>query len=232
MSIKLFIGTSPNGDDANAELVYEYSLRKNSTRDLDIRWMSLSKSRNSIWQGWNTNDWFTPFSGFRWAIPHICNFKGKAIYTDVDMINLHDIGELYDCDMQGKPFAARKGKRWGYELCVMLIDCERAKEYIWSIDKLKSRRDSHKYHRDKISSSELIADIDQRWNCLDGEGYDIQDIKQLHFTNMATQPWKPSWFQGEHHEHPRKDLIDLFYELKKEAIDSGMKPRAIKEKKN
>ena len=39
-----------------------------------------------------------------------------------------------------------------------------------------------------------------------------------------------SWFQGEHHEHPRKDLIDLFYELKKEAIDSGMKPRAIKEK--
>ena len=77
MSIKLFIGTSPNGDDANAELVYEYSLRKNSTRDLDIRWMSLSKSRNSIWQGWNTNDWFTPFSGFRWAIPHICNFKEK-----------------------------------------------------------------------------------------------------------------------------------------------------------
>ena len=174
---------------------------------------------------------YTFFQAFRWAIPHICDFGGKAIYTDVDMINLHDIGELYDFDMQGKPFAARKGKRWGYELCVMLIDCEKAKEYIWSIDKLKSRRDSHKYHRDKISSSELIADIDQRWNCLDGEGYDIQDIKQLHFTNMATQPWKPSWFQGEHHEHPRKDLIDLFYELKKEAIDSGMKPRAIKEKK-
>ena len=65
---------------------------------------------------------------------------------------------------------------------------------IFDIDKLKSRRDSHKYHRDKISSSELIADIDQL-NCLDGEGYDIQDIKQLHFTNMATQPWKPLGFK-------------------------------------
>ena len=45
-----------------------------------------------------------------------CNFKGKAIYTDVDMINAHDIGELYDCDMQAESHLLQgKVKRWGYE---------------------------------------------------------------------------------------------------------------------
>ena len=96
----------------------------------------------------------------------------------------------------------------------MLIDCERAKEYIWSIDKLKSRRDSHKYHRDKISP-ELIADIDQRWNCLDGEGYDIQG----HQRNFILLIWlhnhgNPLGFKESITSIQEKPYA-AFYELKK-----------------
>lgn len=214
MAINIFIGTSPNGEDKEIEDIYEYTLRKNSSSELSITWMKLNNCKNDIWNNWNTSKWFTPFSGLRWAIPHACNFKGRAIYTDVDMINLKDITELYDIDMQGKPFAARKGKRWGFELCVMVIDCEIAGEYIWDLDKLKKNADSHKHHRDLISNSNLVAEIDPRWNCLDGENRNIEEIFQLHFTNMSTQPWRPSWFLGEFHQHPRKDIIDLFENYK------------------
>ena len=221
MTIKLFIGTSPNYEDREIEMVYEYSLRKNTKRELDITWMRLSDCRSSFWGGWNTENWFTPFSGFRWSIPEFCNFQGKAIYTDVDMINLNDIGELYSIDMQDKPIAARKGIRWNYEFCVMVIDCKRIKQHILNINKRKIDKDFHSAHKNYFNKSELVTEIAPTWNCLDGENFDISEIKQLHFTNMSTQPWKPKWFKGKQFEHPRQDLTNLFYDYKKEAEENG-----------
>ena len=123
MTINIFIGTSANGEDQVAEMVYEYSLRKNTDADININWMRLNHDKDSFWGGWNTSIWSTPFSGFRWAIPEFQNFKGKAIYTDVDMINFRDIKDLYETDLEGKPFGCKKGTRFGsHEVCVMLID--------------------------------------------------------------------------------------------------------------
>ena len=96
MALKIFIGTSANYEDGDAELVYEYSLRKNSSSCLEINWMRLSNQEDSFCSNWNTKGWYTPFSAFRWAVPYLCNFEGRAIYTDVDMINFHDITELYE----------------------------------------------------------------------------------------------------------------------------------------
>lgn len=131
------------------------------------------------------------------------------------MINFKDIKELFNLELKGKPFAARKGPRWGHELCVMLIDCQLAKKYIWDIEKLKRRKDSHSFHRNLIASNPmLIQEIDSRWNCLDGEDRKIEDIYQLHFTNMSSQPWSPIWYKGEKTPHSRKDIIEKYNELK------------------
>ena len=32
------------------------------------------------------------------------NYKGRAIYTDVDMINFRNMKHLFDTDLCGKPF--------------------------------------------------------------------------------------------------------------------------------
>ena len=85
----------------------------------------------------------------------------------------------------------------------MVIDCERAKNYLWDIKKLKSNLDSRNFHRNMISESELVHEIDSRWNCLDGEDRHLDDIYQLHFTNMSTQPWRPYWYKGEK-DSPKK----------------------------
>jgi hypothetical protein len=60
--------------------------------------------------------------------------------------------------------------------------------------------------------------FDPRWNCLDGEGRDINDIWHLHFTRMPTQPWKPGWFKGTPQPHPRKDLVELWEQYRDEGL--------------
>ena len=38
---------------------------------------------------------------------------------------------------------------------------------------------------------------------------------------MATQPWKPAWYTGQPGPHPRKDVVDLFYERADDAAKAG-----------
>ena len=222
--IKMFIGTSSNGEDNPIEAVYEYTLRKNCSKEIDIVWMRQTNDTNSFWHGFDTSNWPTPFSGYRWAIAEYCNFEGRAIYTDCDMINFRDMNELWEFDMKGKPFAARKGNRFGgHEFCVTLIDCDKVKNL--QPVSVKRQKTLDTYHQRCIRSysgnDDVVAELDSRWNCLDGEDRKIEDIWQLHWTKMASQPWKPSWFTGIPEEHQRKDLVELFYDLKEEAILAG-----------
>jgi len=79
--VKIFIGASEDMDEA-ALKVLKYSLLKNTQAKLDITVL-----RPSMFKDWNTEAWGTPFSCFRYAIPSLCEGKGRAIYMDVDMIN-------------------------------------------------------------------------------------------------------------------------------------------------
>ena len=219
--IRIFIGTSANGEDAVAEMVYEYSLRKNTDAELDITWMRQTKDTSSLWGGWQTQNWSTPFSGFRWAIPEACGFRGRAIYTDCDMINFRDIQALIDIDMQGRPIAARRGNRFGgHEFCVMVFDCEEFEQHSMPISRMKNIPESHHRMIGRFSGTDLVQDLDHRWNCLDGEDYDLDDIWQLHYTNMATQPWRPAWYTGQPAEHARPDVFNVWFHYKDEALDA------------
>jgi len=214
--IRLFIGSSSNGEDWPIERVYEYTLRKNTSRQLEINWMrQTARNPESPFFGWNTKLWPTPFSGFRWAVPELCGFKGRAIYTDCDMINYRDIGELYDVDLKGKPIGARRGHRFGgHEFCVMVIDCEAIADYITPIYRQQQNDVQHQRLIQFFTGNDkLVQDIDPRWNCLDGEDYPLTDIWQLHYTNMASQPWRPSWYTGQPQEHVRPDIKEEFFRI-------------------
>lgn len=224
--VKLFIGSSSNGEDQEIELAYEYSLRKNTKRELDITWMRQSNDPESPWHGWNTKRWSTPFSGFRWAIPYLCDFKGKAIYTDVDMINFRDIGDLWDTDLQGRLCAARPGTRFGgFEFCVTVFDCAQMGRFFPINNELDfaTRKEEQTWHHGMIDTlvrnPNLVLPLDPRWNCLDGEDRPLSDIWQLHYTNMATQPWEPDWYVGPKKTHPRQDVVDVMWDTLNAALD-------------
>lgn len=231
-NVRLFIGSSSNGEDAPIEAAYEYSIRQNCSREVDIVWMRQTNDHSSFWGGWQTERWSTPFSGFRWAIPEYCNFEGRAIYTDCDMINYRDMAELYEIDMQGKPLAARKGQRFGgHEFCVLVFDCSKFKNYaMMGADRMKALPGTHHRFLAKFAgNNELVHDLDPKWNCLDGEDYKLSEIYQLHFTNMATQPWKPSWYTGQVQPHGRPDVIKAYETACQIARNNGYCADTIRE---
>ena len=218
MTIKIFVGTSANGEDGEAELTLEYTLKKHSSQPIEVTWMRQSKDPHSPFNGWKTKTWATPFSGFRWAIPELCNFQGRAIYMDVDMICLADIAELINVDMAGKP-ALGKPYNGVIETSVMLMDCEALKKHMPSIDNMKQT--------DKVQVSmswkvkPLMGKLDNRWNVFDGEYYDVSNMWILHYTKMSSQPWQPKWFRGQVEGHSRPELAKLWYRLRDEALSNG-----------
>lgn len=232
--IRVFVGCAPNHEDAESQAVFEWSLRKYSSLPVEITWMKMNVDQRSPFYGWNTTDWATPFTAFRWAVPYLCNFNGRAIYSDSDFIFKADIAELWN-----KPFESGKivMSKTPNRTCLIMWNCELAKDHILPFDELRSRTDTHSVMRKYlVDHPNLVQKFDRNWNCLDGENYDDlndSDIAAIHYTHMKSQPHlsraskrlakenRQHWFDGEFARHWRNDLIDLFETMLKEAEQNG-----------
>jgi hypothetical protein len=109
--IRLFVGCAANHEDLESQAVLEWSIRKHASEPVEITWMRLSRDPASPWSGWATERWATPFSGFRWAIPEVCGFEGRAIYCDSDVIFMADVAELVAAAIPAGSCGARQGWR-------------------------------------------------------------------------------------------------------------------------
>ena len=196
---------------------------------------------------WKRQGWGTPFTCYRYAVPELCNFKGRAIYTDVDMINFRDIYHLWRTDLKGKPFgmvwdslqmndAKYKGtpqeRGWWCD-SVMVIDCEKAKEFIAPISVQANWNGTYKWHfMEQIGSpyrnksSKIVEEVDERWNSFDGSdtSYPYKDIKnvekiqipleeiwQVHLTALSYQPWHPKYNPHAKASHQRQDIMEVYW---------------------
>ena len=240
---KVFIGCDPNNCALEQMMVLDYSIKKHTKHPVDIIWMQLSHDSSSYWysdstsnQGWRTEKWATPFSGFRWSIPEYCHFKGRAIYMDTDVIVLDDLALLWEHPIEGNAIVAAKGGKNAARLCTCVWDCEKAKKFLPPIRTLKSNPSSHQNLMKQIQKDpSLVQAYNNHFNCIDGEGLNIGEIKILHYSDMGTQfSHKYSiprlqhynsthWFDGEVIPHPRADLVELFDQYYQEALSSGYK---------
>ena len=250
-TVNLFIGSGGKHDEKAAR-IYLYTLFKNTKRKINITWLR----PETMGEGWNRSSWGTPFTCYRYAIPHLMNFKGRALYTDVDMINFRDIGALFDTDLECKPFGmvwdelqdnGTRGRELGYPRgfwcdSVLLIDCERAKDFVDPIDKIKTWKGiSYKWevmrklgspHKEK--TYKLVKELDPRWNSFDGtdpsaplqkgqeasrwkgrKQFELDHIWQLHLTALSYQPWHPKYTPHAKATHPRQDLMREWWRLAK-----------------
>ena len=182
--IRIFVGTSEY-EDKWIEKVLVYTLLQNTDRELDITFM-----RPSMFEDWNKQGWGTPFTCFRYAIPHLCNFEGRAIYMDVDQMNFRDIGVLYDTDlgdcafgmcwdtlnMNPKEYEGTEMERGWFSDSVIVMDCEKAARYIDPVEEIAKCDWGYKnVFSKKIGSPNrkevedvIIKRIDARWNSFDG----------------------------------------------------------------
>lgn len=225
--IRVFVGTSPNHEDAEMEASLEWSLRRFGTDAVEITWMKLR--REGFFSGWDTSTWATPFTPFRWAVPELCGFRGRAIYVDVDFLFLEDPRLLFEQPIpEGKIALTKNG---GSRTCVMVWDCERARGKVPAAEMLRPMATAHAYARKRLQP--YFAPFSGAWNCLDGEDLPIREIEAVHFTAMRHQPHlaranarlsregRRHWFDGAPARHWREDLIDLFERTLAEAKENG-----------
>lgn len=228
--IRVFVGCAANGDDVESQAVLEYSLRRHATVPVDITWMRLTKDVTSPFfsdgqRGWQTQNWSTPFSGFRWAVPYLAGHFDRAIYTDSDVIFMGDVAELHGQHMRPGSVVLAKGGADAWRFCVSCWDCDRAKAHLPSLRALQQDPMSHRKLVTKFRQSSLVQPFAGNWNCIDGEKYVSlldPDVKAIHYSSEAHQPQlvhavprlqasaRRHWFDGKTHRHWREDLIELF----------------------
>lgn len=243
--IRIFVGCAANNEDLESQAVLEWSIRKHTSRPLEITWMQLSRDPTSPFysdgpRGWQTQNWTTPFSGFRWAVPELSDFTGQAIYTDSDVVYRADIAELWGEPIApGKAVIAKDGNhgRHGKLFCVSKWDCARARRHIPPLAELQCDPQSHLALMRHFSVHHEAVQPFARgdWNAVDTEPVDLDspNTKAVHYTGIPTQlqlkhalprlarEGRRHWYGGVVCEHPRRDLQKLFDRLLFEAQVNG-----------
>jgi hypothetical protein len=157
----------------------------------------------------------TPFSFKRFFIPQFAS--GKAFYMDSDMQVFKDMSELLELDFEDNEVLYSGGMDnfpgWkSSNFAMLLIDCDKVS---WNMDSIIDQMDEG-----KLSYSELMFEFKHakskgclgtngEWNSLDH--YVEGETANLHYTNMATQPWTKSG-----HKYESLWVNDL-----KEAVECG-----------
>ncbi len=221
--VRLFIGSGEASLVERKTLIY--SIQKNTRRPLDIT--VFNGTHNAIEKN-GAKPYLAPmslktkylniteFSLYKFLIPKICGYKGKAIWLDSDMICLSDIGELFDAPMRGHDFLAKRNgasKNRPWELSALLIDCSRCRFGLETFVKeihqgLYQYQDlMHMSPRFLTRHPYRIGRIEDNWNALDERK---SRTKLVHYTNLYTQPWK----------YARHPLERLWLRYFKEAVRS------------
>lgn len=232
--IRLFVGCSAGNEDLEAQAVLEYTARKHCTLPLDIVWMHQAAAP---WSGWKCGTGRTPFTHFRWSIPAVCNYEGRAIYSDVDFLFVGDLAEVWRQKIHNVGLVRNpKGK---LTTSFIVFDCAHAKGHVPPLDKLRAMDDAHgtvlAYFR---AHPELLAATHGNWDCPDlaGTTLDDPDLRAVHFTRIETQlhlkhavprlgkEGRSHWYAGPIGAHPRPELQALFDQLLKDAIAAGYPP--------
>jgi hypothetical protein len=165
----------------------------------------------------------TGFSFYKYKIPELCGFQGRALYIDPDMLVFGDVAELAAlpfgdhgalCTTQPVPPKQWEGDpkfRPGRNSAVVLLDCSRLR---WDVDELVAGLDEGRYSYPELRDlyvfgSEVGATIPTEWNHL--ERYEPNVTRLTHFTVVFTQPWKAD----------NNPLGDLWTSAYREALHAG-----------
>lgn len=200
--IRVFVGSDRFQRAAGMERTLEHSIQSRTKRRVSIRFMTSGEQgfevsidgRERTWaighapgEAWSGRGWGTDFSAFRFAIPEMCGFQGRAIYLDADQIVLGDIGELWDLPQRG-PWMCRHVPLTD----VSVIDCAAFDRPDWPrIERMKLSGWGAGRYVDLLLRLGLVAGgVPAAWNTLDREPL-TATTKLAHFTTVPTQPWRP-----------------------------------------
>jgi hypothetical protein len=229
-TLHIYVGTDRWQQAAGAERVLEYSIRKHATCDVAFHWM---RSGDQGWEvspdgaggswrigrepgtAWPKVGWGTDFSCFRFAIPEVHGFEGRAVYMDVDMLVIGDVRELLEWPMS-KPWVCTHPQMTD----VSIIECSQFLDRQWpTLEELKMFPGKAYHHVQRLNQSGLLSpSLSWNWNCRDSSDEWTEDTRLLHFTSVPHQPWHP-YPTVKYAKHPKKAWADRWF-AEKDEVDA------------
>lgn len=125
----------------------------------------------------------TPFTFSRFLVPWLCDFKGWALFLDLDMLVLGDIAELFSYRDESKAVVVCKNQNRFEWASAMLMNCGHAANRVLTPDYVQDTGRCVRPHSiDWVASEDLIGAFPAEWNhCI---GYDTPrpGVKLAHYT--------------------------------------------------
>lgn len=218
-TLKVYAGTEPK--QWLASEVLRYSIQRRTKAELDFQELKFLPLKLEL-------PMYTGFSIYRYAIPELCHYQGKAIYLDADIVVVSDLLELWNCPMDdhgalarsmhpGEPLAGRYTS-------VILLDCEKLKHWQLNTWVEKLNQDHSLYGKTMQAlpgglGTADFGDLPDNFNHLD---FFDDKTKLIHYTHVPTQPWKAPG-----HPHAHIFLNELKSAIEEEEIPLDAVQREI-----
>ena len=145
-----------------------------------------------------TREGLTPFTFSRFLVPYLMNFRGKALFLDIDMMVKGDVADLFKLDMAHKAVLVSKNRLKFEWASVMLFDCSHYGNRVLE-PKFVDNPETGGLHKMGYLKPEEVGDLPPEWNHLVGYDDPNPDVKLVHFTQgvPAYPETKDSEFAGE-----------------------------------
>lgn len=181
-SLKIFIGFDPR--QPVAYNVLQQSIFVRASKPVSITPLVLEQlplKRQGL----------TPFTYSRFLVPYLCDYKGWALFLDIDMLLMDDIAKLFELADDNYAAMVSKNELTFEWASAILFNCEKNKiltpDYIETADKL---------HQIGWLASGEIGDLPREWNHLVGYDKPRDDAKLIHYTQGI--PCFPETLDSEH----------------------------------
>ena len=211
--IRVFVGTDDTQTVPTAVLKHSILSRT----DAPVEFKELCNLQTGL-----EDHFYTGFSFYRWGIPTFCDFAGRALYLDADIVVLCDIRELWELPLGHHTHLCRprppfRFRRWrlqrlgGAYASVMVIDCAQARDWNFTAWCERAGRDEAFYRNvmwclPGSATAARRGNLPPAFNDLDH--HDPRRTKIIHYTDLPNQPWKRT---GHRHEHVfRRALRDAY----------------------
>ena len=193
--VRIFVGTSPSGEDAEACMVLEHSLRARASVPVEIEWARLSRDSQSPFSGWLTERWNTPWTALRWAVPAACGWRGRAIYFDCPQIVLGDLAAFARAPMPAGAFVLlRRASGSSIETACLVFDCAEAKKHLPSLAEMRADVGAHQEVGSLLARRPRLAgELPPGWGVSDADfARDRAGVTgSVYFASAYTQPHAP-----------------------------------------
>jgi len=161
----------------------------------------------------------TPFTYSRFLVPYLCDYRGWALFLDLDMVVLDDIAKLFAMKDDKYAVMVSKNDLKFERASLMLFNCDKCHmltpEFIEAAPRL---------HDISWVDDSLVGDLPREWNHLVGYDAPRENPKLVHYTQgvpafkeTQTSEHADKWFT----EHQKMNLVTNWQELMGNSVHAA-----------